>query len=46
MAENESEKSGDCYARRAQLGQQSGDRYSMLNPSVWQGVQERPANHD
>lgn len=36
---NESVKVVERYARRAQLGQD--DRYSMLNPSVWLGVQER-----
>lgn len=36
---SETEKVHERYARRAALG--SDDRYSMLNPSVWQGVQER-----
>ena len=39
MSVNESDKVVERYARRALLGQD--DRYSMLNPSMWQGVQER-----
>lgn len=35
----EAEKVQERYARRATLG--TDDRYSILNPSVWQGVQER-----
>lgn len=35
----EVEKVQERYARRATLG--TDDRYSILNPSVWQGVQER-----
>jgi len=35
----ETEKVAERYARRAALG--SEERYSMLNPAVWQGVQER-----
>lgn len=35
----EAEKVQERYARRAALS--TDDRYSILNPSVWQGVQER-----
>jgi SAM-dependent methyltransferase len=35
----EAEKVQERYARRAKLG--TDDRYSILSPSVWQGVQER-----
>ncbi len=35
----EAEKVQERYARRVTLG--TDDRYSILNPSVWQGVQER-----
>lgn len=35
----EAEKVQERYARRATLG--TDDRYSILNPSVWQSVQER-----
>lgn len=37
--QSEPEKVQERYSRRAALG--TDDRYSMLNPSVWQGVQER-----
>jgi SAM-dependent methyltransferase len=37
--QTEAEKVQERYARRATLG--TDDRYSILNPSVWQGVQER-----
>ena len=37
--QSETEKVRERYARRADSG--SDHRYSMLNPSVWQGVQER-----
>jgi len=35
----ETEKVAERYARRSSVG--SDGRYSMLNPAVWQGVQER-----
>lgn len=37
--QSEAQKVYERYARRAALD--SEERYSMLNPSVWQGVQER-----
>lgn len=39
MDNSETERVSERYTRRATLG--SDDRYSMLNPSVWKGVQER-----
>jgi hypothetical protein len=36
---SETELVAERYARRASLGMD--DRYSMLNPAAWQGVQER-----